>query len=61
MRKDREAGQKMYKLAERLFPMCRSITGDGVRQTLQIISDVLAQDGMALEIHKVPSGTQVFE
>ena len=51
----------MYKLAERLFPMCRSITGDGVRQTLQIISDVLAQDGMALEIHKVPSGTQVFE
>lgn len=47
----------MYKLAERLFPICRSITGDGVRQTLQILKD--EYDGM--RIYEVPSGTQVFD
>ena len=30
-------GQKMYSLAEELFPICRSITGDGVRKTLSIL------------------------
>ena len=39
-----------------MFPICRSITGDGVRQTLKIISEHIP-----LEIHEVPTGTQVFD
>ncbi|MBT3305697.1 MAG: DUF4910 domain-containing protein, partial [Alphaproteobacteria bacterium] len=31
----------MYALAERLFPICRSITGNGVRETLDIIQEHL--------------------
>ncbi len=47
----------MYELAERLFPICRSITGDGVRQTLEILK-VEYED---LQVYEVPSGTQVFD
>jgi len=50
-------GQKMYALAERLFPICRSITGDGVRQTLSILQEIVPQ----IKIHEVPSGTKVFD
>jgi aminopeptidase-like protein len=49
-------GQEIYALAERLYPICRSITGDGVRQTLDILSE-----HVAIERHEVPSGTQVFD
>lgn len=51
-----KAGTEMYALIERLYPICRSITGDGVRETLQIISEKLP-----LEIHEVPSGTKVLD
>jgi aminopeptidase-like protein len=47
----------MYRLAVELFPICRSITGDGVRQTLGRIRQLLPQ----LTIHEVPSGTQAFD
>jgi len=50
-------GEKMYTLAEELFPICRSITGNGVRQTLAILQRVCPE----LTIHEVPSGTQVFD
>lgn len=46
-----------YGLASRLFPICRSITGDGVRETLQILSEYLP----ALTVHEVASGTQAFD
>ena len=49
-------GQAMHDLATRLFPICRSITGPGVRQTLRIL-----QESIPLTIHEVPSGTQVFD
>src|SRR3990167_1234618 len=49
-------GKEMYKLAGRLFPICRSITGNGVRETLGII-----KEHIPLEIHEVPTGTQVFD
>ncbi len=49
-------GKEMYDLMRRLFPICRSITGDGVRETLKIIKEHLP-----LEIHEVPSGTKVFD
>ncbi len=47
----------MYALAKELFPICRSITGEGVRATLKI----LARDLPGLEIHEVPSGTKCFD
>jgi aminopeptidase-like protein len=50
-------GNSIYALAVRLFPICRSITGDGVRQTLRIIADELP----GLTIHEVPTGTQGFD
>ena len=46
----------MYALAERLFPICRSITGNGVRQSLRILREIIP-----LEVHEVPSGTRVFD
>lgn len=50
------AGREMYALAAELYPLCRSITGDGVRSTLRR----LAQD-IPLAVREVPSGTQVFD
>ena len=44
-------------LAKRLWPINRSITGDGVRQTLQILNESLEE----IKIISVPSGTQVFD
>jgi aminopeptidase-like protein len=53
---DGEVGQAMHDLAARLFPICRSITGPGVRETLRIL-----QESIPLQIHEVPSGTPVFD
>lgn len=50
------AGPAMYALVERLYPLCRSITGDGVRRTLAVIGE-----SIPLDVHEVPSGTQVFD
>jgi aminopeptidase-like protein len=50
------AGERMEELASRVFPLCRSITGDGVRGTL---GEVAAR--IPLEIHEVPSGTTVLD
>ncbi len=41
---------------DRLFPICRSITGNGVRESLKIISEIIP-----LKIHEIPSGTNVFD
>src|SRR3990172_2952162 len=49
-------GKEMHHLMTELFPICRSITGDGVRKTDQIISKHIP-----LEIHEIPSGTKVFD
>jgi len=49
-------GSEMYNLMERLFPICRSITGDGVRETLNILKEFIP-----IDIKEVPSGTKVFD
>lgn len=54
-------GKRMYDLVGEMFPICRSITGPGVRQTLDILSKYVAEDGLKLEIHEVPSGTEVYD
>ena len=50
-------GQFMHKLMTTLFPICRSITGEGVRQTLEILSENFD----SLTTHEVPTGTAVFD
>ncbi|TCL74556.1 DUF4910 domain-containing protein [Rhizobium sp. BK251] len=55
-RDDTDIGQHIYALASRLFPICRSITGNGVRDTLGIL-----QEYVGLERHEVPTGTQAFD
>ena len=50
-------GQDMYDLCDKMFPLCRSITGDGVRETLKIMRDVLPE----IKLHEVPTGTKVFD
>ncbi|WP_075730903.1 DUF4910 domain-containing protein [Streptomyces acidiscabies] len=49
-------GEEMHALVERLYPLCRSITGDGVRATLEIVGE-----HVPLEVHEVPTGTQVLD
>lgn len=49
-------GEELHRFATELYPICRSITGNGVRQTLGMI-----QKQIALQTFEVPSGTQVFD
>src|SRR5437016_8090906 len=49
-------GVAMHELIAKLFPICRSITGDGVRETLRVV-----QEYIPLELREVPSGTPVFD
>jgi len=49
-------GNKGYALIKALYPICRSITGNGVRQSLRLL-----QDTVPLVLHEVPSGTEVFD
>jgi aminopeptidase-like protein len=54
---DREKiGAEIYALVKRLYPICRSITGDGVRQTLSIVKEYIS-----LDVYEVATATQVFD
>ena len=46
----------MFELLKKLFPICRSITGNGVRKTLSIIKEIIP-----INMHEIPSGTKVFD
>ena len=50
-------GAAMHAFATRLFPICRSLTGAGVRETLAVIGAELP----GLVVHEVPSRTQAFD
>jgi len=50
-------GQELHDLARRLWPIHRSITGNGTRETLRILQEYLP----GLTINEVPTGTQVFD
>jgi aminopeptidase-like protein len=51
-----DSGNELYSLVTRLYPICRSITGDGVRESLQII-----REAIPVQINEVASGTKVFD
>jgi aminopeptidase-like protein len=51
-----DAGAAMHALVAELYPICRSITGDGFRQTLRRLQQIVP-----LELHEVPTGTPVFD
>lgn len=51
-----ETGEQLHRFAAELYPICRSITGDGIRKTLALI-----RNRIPLEITEVPTGTQVFD
>ncbi len=50
------AGEELHRFAAELYPICRSITGDGIRRTLRKIGQRIP-----LEISEVPTGTEVFD
>lgn len=52
-----QLGEEMHHWAQQLFPVCRSITGPGVRHTLGYLKAILP----ALQIQEVPSGTAAFD
>src|SRR5262245_51723797 len=46
----------MYQLIAELYPICRSITGNGFRESLRLL-----KRHIPLDVHEVPTGTQVFD
>jgi aminopeptidase-like protein len=50
------AGERMYALAAELYPIGRSLTGDGVRATLGLM-----RRHVGIEVHEVPTGSRVFD
>ncbi len=55
-RKLDDTADELHALCRQLYPICRSITGPGVRETLEILSSHIP-----LEIHEVPTGSQIFD
>ena len=51
-----DMGEQIFALAAKIYPICRSITGDGVRETLREIGTHID-----LDVHEVPTGTAVFD
>ncbi len=51
-----QTGQEMHRLMSDLYPICRSITGDGFRESLRILGREIP-----LEMREVPTGTRVFD
>lgn len=49
-------GDELHEFASQLYPICRSITGNGIRRTLALI-----QEQIPLKILEVPTGTAVFD
>ena len=49
-------GEQLHDLIGELYPICRSITGDGVRETLRRIGERIP-----LEVREVPTGTEVLD
>ncbi len=46
-------GDEIYALIEKLYPINRSITGNGLRESLRLV-----QKELPIELHEIPTGTQ---
>lgn len=53
---DGSLGEELHALVEELYPVCRSITGDGVRETLRRLGERIP-----LQVREVPTGTEVLD
>ncbi len=53
---ERALGSEMSAVVRELYPLCRSITGEGLRQSLGILQRIAP-----LQLHEVPTGTPVFD
>jgi aminopeptidase-like protein len=51
-----DAGREIHELMRELWPLPRSLTGDGLRETLRRVGELVP-----LELVETPSGTQVFD
>jgi aminopeptidase-like protein len=51
-----QEGDEAYTIIKILYPICRSITGNGIRQSLRLL-----QGTISLQLHEIASGTQVFD
>ena len=51
-----DIGDRLYEFASAIYPICRSITGNGVRETLRHVKKIVD-----IDIHEVPSGTTAFD
>jgi aminopeptidase-like protein len=51
-----QQGRELYDLVAALYPICRSITGDGLRQSLRLL-----QQHVPLSLREIPTGTQIFD
>lgn len=58
LRQGQELGPELYELAELLYPVCRSLTGPGVRETLELVT---RQAGIELAITEIPTGTKLYD
>jgi aminopeptidase-like protein len=54
--KEINLGEEIYQFIAPLFPICRSITGEGVRQTLEAIQEIIP-----LKVYEVPTGKDVYD
>ena len=50
-------GKEMFKLCEKMYPINRSITGDGVRDTFKLISKIIPD----MKLYEIPTGTKAFD
>jgi aminopeptidase-like protein len=51
-----ELKQRIEHYFDRLFPICRSLSGNGVRETFEILKEIIP-----LQLHEIPSGKKVFD
>jgi aminopeptidase-like protein len=52
-----DLGNEMHELCHELFPICRSLTGKGFRDSLSILQKQIPD----LKVHEIPSGTKCFD
>lgn len=58
---NKRMGKSIYELCSKIYPICRSITGDGVRRTIDIMNEFIDVSGAVLNTFEVPTGTKAYD